>query len=622
MSLTSTLNNALSGLAAAQNALANTANNVANVNTPGYSRKVIQQETRVIAGEGAGVRSLDVTRVADQFIATEAREQAVRLGRSEAIAAIHQRVQDTIYGEAGDSTRGIPSRLTELLTSLDALTATPELAASRHEVLSRIDDVLRTIDGDTSAIQTLRHDTDQTIGQTIASINVDLVELAAVNDQFTRGNGTAEMQDRRDNLLHALAGKIDIQVGWHEDGHVDLVTRAGTVLLDGEPKVLVYEPASSVASDASFGAITVVAARDIDRATGKPVAGARSEDLVSAGTRTVPTPELVAAGADPIVSRLRGGKLQGLVEARDRILPELADQLGELASMLRFSLNAAHNGGAANPPPATLQGTKVGQAAASPFTGTGTATIAVVDRTSGVTAAAFQLDLASFATVGDVTTAIVAASGGAVTATLDASGRLVLGAVDPAHGIAIDEGSSAVPVSDAAGHARSYGFSHYFGLNDLVVAGSGASAGHLRADIAANGFQLAAGKLDVTTGPPLVARLGGVGDQRGAAALAAALTTPTVTVARGALPAYAQTPGGYAADMASLSAALAAEAQRTEAGDKALADDLASRIGTIGGVNLDEELSRLVLYQQAYTVSARIISITDDLFGELLRIGN
>jgi flagellar hook-associated protein 1 FlgK len=196
----------------------------------------------------------------------------------------------------------------------------------------------------------------------------------------------------------------------------------------------------------------------------------------------------------------------------------------------------------------------------------------------------------------------------------------VLSAADPAKGIALDEGDSSVVMSDAAGHTRSYGFSHFFGLNDLVVSGTGASAGRVRSDIAANSYLLAAGRLDVSAGPPLSAALGGVGDQRGAAALASALTTPTDTVARGKLPAYSQTPGRYAADMASLSAALAAEAKRTQAGDQALADDLSSRIGTISGVNLDEELSRLVLYQQAYTVSARIISITDDLFGELMQI--
>ena len=57
-----------------------------------------------------------------------------------------------------------------------------------------------------------------------------------------------------------------------------------------------------------------------------------------------------------------------------------------------------------------------------------------------------------------------------------------------------------------------------------------------------------------------------------------------------------------------------------EAGDRALADELGLRKAEISGVNLGEELSRLVLYQQAYSVSARLVSITNELFDDLLAI--
>ena len=52
-----------------------------------------------------------------------------------------------------------------------------------------------------------------------------------------------------------------------------------------------------------------------------------------------------------------------------------------------------------------------------------------------------------------------------------------------------------------------------------------------------------------------------------------------------------------------------------------LSEELANRQGAVGGVNLDEELSNLVIYQQAYTVAARVITITNELFGELINIG-
>ena len=68
-------------------------------------------------------------------------------------------------------------------------------------------------------------------------------------------------------------------------------------------------------------------------------------------------------------------------------------------------------------------------------------------------------------------------------------------------------------------------------------------------------------------------------------------------------------------------AGAAARAKSAAANDQALADDLTAHRAEVAGVNLDEELSRLVLYQQAYSVSARLISITGQLFDELLAIG-
>ena len=48
--------------------------------------------------------------------------------------------------------------------------------------------------------------------------------------------------------------------------------------------------------------------------------------------------------------------------------------------------------------------------------------------------------------------------------------------------------------------------------------------------------------------------------------------------------------------------------------------DMATRRSTVAGVNLDEELSRLVLFQEAYSVSARVLAITNQLFDELLAV--
>jgi flagellar hook-associated protein 1 FlgK len=189
--------------------------------------------------------------------------------------------------------------------------------------------------------------------------------------------------------------------------------------------------------------------------------------------------------------------------------------------------------------------------------------------------------------------------------------------------LALDEGDSRIPVADAAGHSRDYGLAHYFGLNDLVIAqGSGPTTRlSIRSDIVADSSHLSSTALTVTQGPPLTAVLGGAGDNRGAQALAAAMQRSVDAVARGSMPAHRTTIAGYAADIVSVAAADAVQAKNGQSSTKAVVDDLAYRRGSVSGVNVDEELSKLVLYQQAYSVSARIVSITNQLFDDLMQIG-
>ena len=68
MSLTLALNNALSGLRVNQQSLAVLAQNIANANTEGYTRKVVDQSSVVIDGVGSGVRVDDISRKVDQFL--------------------------------------------------------------------------------------------------------------------------------------------------------------------------------------------------------------------------------------------------------------------------------------------------------------------------------------------------------------------------------------------------------------------------------------------------------------------------------------------------------------------------------------------------------------------------
>ncbi len=622
MSLTAVLSNALSGMAVAQHALGVTSSNVANVNTEGYTRKLAQQAAVIVAGRGAGAQALDTTRAVDEYLGSRIREQQAVLGRSEVLGRFQSQIQDRLFGAPGDVDRGLATVIGRIATAAEALAGGPGEVGLATAFLGSVEDLGNRLASAGNEIDDLRRSADQQIAGTLGEINADLRALAEVNGQIKAGRAGADLLDRRDQLLESLATRIEISVHVQDDGTTTIYTRAGQPLLDGAARQLVYEPAASIGQDTVFGPIRLYRADQLDGTTGEPLSGAVGAIVVTGGVRAELTPELAADGtpdgAQRIVSPFRSGSLQGLLEARDRVLPELADQLGELAGLTRFVLDAAHNATMPYPPPGQLVGTRTDTAAFASAARSGTAYLAVIDRNTGDTVTTFAVDVGGAADAASLAAQIATDLGGLGTAGLQADGTLAIAAAS-GFALALSEGDSSITGLDAAGHARDYAFAHYFGLNDLLVGGGSTPMQlALRPDLAADSSGLSRSQLDVDPGPPPNSRLGGAGDQRGAQRLAAAFETGVGTIARGGLPAGNHRPGDYAAEIVSLSAVTSARAQRSEANDRALADDLGARRAEVSGVNLDEEMSKLILYQEAYSVSARLVAITSDLFDELL----
>lgn len=622
MSLSATLRTAVTGLATAQRALATTAHNVANAGTEGYVRKVQAQEAVAHDGRGAGVRALDPQRVVDEYLAAELRVHAGRVGRSAAVEDLLGRAQSGVFGAPGEAGVGIQNRLTALATAAEALANDPTRAALRAQLLGAAEAVAAELARAGEQVQSLRRDADQRIDRLLEEVNTRVAALHELNVELARGRPSPDLLDRRDRLLGELAQRIDVTSYRLDDGRVGVYLRGGQPLLEGERRVLVYDPAPTVASTTLFGPIELYAARDIDPDSGRPLPGADAVELVTGGLRAELPPELETGTPDDeallVRSPMSQGELQGLLEARDRHLPELADQLDELARIVRYTLNAAHNAAVAWPPPEGLVGSRLEDGTFDASPRAGTAWLAVVDRASGVTLETVAIDLS--ADLATLVTGLDTALAGHGTAALDGLGRLTI-ALDAGKGIALADGDGRITVTDAMGRSWDYGFAHYFGLNDLLVAEPDRpTALALRPELAADRGLLATAWLDVDAGPPALATLGGRGDNRGAQGLAAAFTRTVATVPRGALGLSSTTIGGYAADLVGTTAVRTAQVGATAEADRAMVEELSARVAAVSGVNTDEELSRLILYQQSYTVAARIVQITDRLFDELLSI--
>ena len=490
MSLSATLANALSGLNVAQQALGVTANNVANANTPGYSRKVLNQETVVVSDRGAGARATDVARLTDEFLVEEIRRQSSVAGQSAAV----QRYQDLLqlaFGAPGDN-RDLAVQLGALQVALDALATSPETSATALQLLSAIDEVARTLGGLADQVQVLRGDADQEIGRTVAAINGEIQAVHDLNTEIKRlaqlGQINPELLDRRDALIQSLAEKIDIRTYTQDSGALAIYTAAARPCSIRRPGSW-STTANLVTSDTAFDLIAVFRENQLDPATGQPLDPTAGVPLVSGGVRAELTPELqndATPDADQqITSRIRGGRLAGLLEIRDRTLPDLDDQLQELAGALRFALNAAHNDASPVPPPAQLSGSRTDLSAFAGAARSGSATFAVVDTSDGSTLLAFQIDVAAAADESALAAQIDAALGAFGSASIGADGNLEIALAAGGQGIAVAEGDSTITITDAAGGARDYGLAHYFGLNDLLVGdGSRPSDFAVRADLA------------------------------------------------------------------------------------------------------------------------------------------
>ncbi|MDX6751629.1 flagellar basal body rod C-terminal domain-containing protein [Geminicoccaceae bacterium 1502E] len=619
MTLGNGLNAALSGLRAAQQALALTSGNIANAGTPGHARRLHAQEAVVAGTSGAGVRSLTPQRAVDDYLVRQSRMQEGALAHSGVLAELRTRLEQGVLATRSDG-GDLAGRIASLAGRLETLAAAPADPVARSAALAGIIETGRGIDAGMAELRMLRGEMDARIGDSVGKINGALAALERLNGQIAQRGEDAGLADRRDTLLASLATEIDIAPFQRPDGTVAVFTGSGKILLDGQARQVHHAPVGTIAAETRFGEIAIYRRDQLD-AGGVPRAGESGEVLVGAGLRAEPPPELAGA-PEPlrILSSVRGGALAGFLEARDTALPALGDQLGELAAVLRHGLNAAHNASTALPPPARLEGSRSDFTGYDPGMAGGTARLAVVDQATGEVVRLLDLPLAG-ATPADLAATIDAGLAGIGRAALAPGGGLEIETTQPGLGLALDENDSRIPLADAAGHGWSYGFAHYFGLNDLVEPSSADGTGlRLRPDIAADANLLASARLSLLAGPPPGGSLGGAGDNRGAQALARALQTPLATVSRGGLAGQPATAGDYAARIQALATSAAAAAAQETDDHAAIAGALKERVASVSGVNIDEELGKLMLYQQAYVAAARVVSITSDLLDELGRM--
>lgn len=431
MSLGVALQTAATGLQAAQASIRTVSDNIANVNTPGYVRKAVNQSQQVVDGRGVGVKIDGVKRITDQYLQMASLSAASDAERWSAVSQYLDNAQSLFGDPTADGF--FFNRLDKVFGAFAKAADDASSTLLRSQALGNIEDFLTEADRINGQLVQLGKTVETQVYAGISRANDLLDQISKLNVEINRASVTGAdasgSQNIQSQLLDELSGLMNLRVAPRTGGGVDVRSAEGVLLAGNVAAKLGY-----VSTATTPGYIT---AQPAGSTTQQPI-------------------------------ELLSGELRGLMDLRDEELPKLYDQLGEFTSRAVDQLNAAHNAAAAFPPPATMAGRNTGLDLPTAVAGfTGTSTIAIVDaqglmqRTVAVdfTAGTISVDgaagtaftPASF--LADLNTAL----GGVGNATF-AGGALTLNATGGL-GLAIDEGTS---------QKTGRGFSHYFGLNDLI----------------------------------------------------------------------------------------------------------------------------------------------------------
>jgi flagellar hook-associated protein 1 FlgK len=442
--LTSVLLSGLSGLRAAQTGVSIVSQNIANANTPGYVRTELTLAPRSQLGHGAGVEVSGIKRAADRFLATAGYIAEAARGASSARADILSRAQSN-FGDPASST-SMFAMLDEYWSALTELGVDPASTLRRVDAVSALQSTYAEVQRIGDSLQDLIVEADQRIGDAVEEAQSLIDRIAQLNDEIRLSKRTGADPSNAENaqsaLIDELSALIDVRVSPVAEGGVHVRTSGGGLLVGVTATQLSYTPNSS--PFAVHGVITMNADQ-----------GAQ-------------------ANLEPF---LTGGAIHGLLQVRDRDLAGLAEALGGFAGALGDALNQVHNESASSPAVSNLTGRQTGLLGADALNFTGAATLAITD-SGGVLRERLSIDFDAQTITAEAPAGVFSFAGGTI-ADFTAALNSALAAATPAGSASFSGGVMSLNVGNGGGiviqqdgadpSARAgRGFSHFFGLNDLV----------------------------------------------------------------------------------------------------------------------------------------------------------
>lgn len=302
-----------SALNAAQIGLSTTGHNIANASTPGYTRQVVVQAAAQAQnfgygyiGQGAEVSG--VTRVYNEILA----RQMISLQSTSQSYTTYGNQLNAIDNMLSDETAGLNPAMNDFFASVQALATKPNDIATRQTMLSSAQSLVNRLNSMDSRLHEIEDGVNTQLTSSVSLVNSYAQQIASLNDIIeqsisTTGNMPNDLMDQRDQLVSELSKQIKTTIVPQNQGTYNVFVGNGLPLVVGKD---------------TYNLVT----------TTSPTDPSRIEVAYQSASKTT------VLGA----SSLAGGAIGGLVQFRAESLDVVQNQIGQIAVALAGTFNAQH----------------------------------------------------------------------------------------------------------------------------------------------------------------------------------------------------------------------------------------------------------------------------------------
>lgn len=316
--MSSLINNAMSGLSAAQAALNTASNNISSYNVAGYTRQttiMAQANSTLGAGGwvGNGVYVSGVQREYDAFITNQLRAAQTQ---SSGLTTRYEQMSK-IDNLLSSETNNVSTSLQGFFTSLQTLVSNAEDPAARQALIGKADGLVNQFKTTDQYLRDQDKQVNIAIGASVDQINNYAKQIASLNDQISRLTGVGagaspnDLLDQRDQLVSELNKVVGVEVSVQDGGTYNITMANGYSLVQGSSA----RQLAAVPSHADPSRVTVA--------------------YVDATAGEIEIPEKL----------LTSGTLGGMLTFRSQDLDQSRNTLGQLALAFADAFNKQHQAG-------------------------------------------------------------------------------------------------------------------------------------------------------------------------------------------------------------------------------------------------------------------------------------